>query len=221
MKLGKTSWLILGIGIFIIAAASLYTVYLRQGREQAQLNDSLAEAQAKLPEVVAEKEAAASQLVQLEAQLAQLEDELAQATSRLDRADRNFPRSVESIEVDVRLFKIADEWDLDIIKLTASEPADRTTRPTTELGDQNIEDVTFAVTSFTADVAGEVADILNFINTVIIDDAFTTITVESVNITLPVPLTEEEKEELTEAEIAEAEKPSATIRLVIYSYRGE
>ena len=38
--------------------------------------------------------------------------------------------------------------------------------------------------------------------------------------TVPEPLTEEEKEELTEAEIVDAETPSATINLTIYTYKG-
>ena len=51
MKLSKTAWLILGIGIFVIALGSLYIVYSQQGDEREQLNDSLPAAQATLPKV--------------------------------------------------------------------------------------------------------------------------------------------------------------------------
>ena len=251
-RLSKTSWLILGIGIFVIALVSLYMVYRQQGREQERLNDSLLVAQATLPTVVSEKEdwesqltQRESQLTQRESQLTQQESQLAQATSLLDTTQASFPESVESIEYDEELFRIADNWDLEITTLTASEP-----------GDKEVEGITFSVTSFTADVKGEVADILGFISTIATDEDFINATTELVNIKVPEPLTEAEKEaikervtkeimeELTEEELTEEEReellealaealaaaeekieelemPSASISLVMYSYKGE
>ena len=244
-RLSKTGWLILGIGIFVIALVSLYMLYSRQGDEQEQLNDSLLVAQATLPRVVSEKEDWQRQLTQLGSQLTQQESQLAQATSLLDTTQASFPESVESIEYDEELFRIADNWDLEITTLTASEP-----------GNEEVEDITFSVTSFTADVKGEVANILGFINTIVTSEDFTSATAELVNINIPEPLTEaekeaikegltkeimeelseeelteEEREELLEAlaaalaeaeeEIEELEMPSATIELAIYGYQGE
>ncbi len=198
MKLSKTVWLILGIGIFVIAVGSLYMVSSQQAREQEQLNTRLLVTQATLPKVVSEKENRESQLTQLESELTQLEGELTQATSLLAESKMSFPESVESIEYDERLFKFADDWDLEIISLTASEPLDEV-----------VEGITFPVTSFEVDVKGELADILDFINAIVADKDFLNATVELVNIDAPEPPVEEE------------EKSSATITLVIYGYEGE
>jgi len=241
MRLSKTVWLILGIGIFAIAFATLYIFYSRQGNEQEQLDDNLMTTQFALSKVITQKENQESELTQWESQLTQLESELAQATSVLAESKRSFPESVESIEYDERLFKIADDWDLEITILTASEPGGKTVEVKVE--DIKVEGITFSVTSFGVEVKGKapkspfetekefknyidetVDDILDFINTITTDEYFTTATKELVNMDIPEPPTDEEieEEEITEEQIIEkAEELLATIKLVIYSYRGE
>jgi len=202
-------------------------------------------AQDTLPTLVSEKEDWESQLTRLESQLTRLKSELAQAVSLLNRTAASFPESVESIEYDERLFKIADNWNLEITTLTASEPTDKV-----------VEDITYSVTSFAVDVRGEVANILDFINAIVTSEDFTCATAELVNINVPELLTGAEKEAITkrftgglleelakedlteikrkellkalaealaaaEEEIEELEMPSASIRLVIYGYKGE
>lgn len=207
MKLSKTAWLILGIGIFVIAFASLYMVYFQQGREQERLNDSLSVAQQTLPKLASEKDDWERQLTQLGSQLARLKSELARATSRLADSRTSFPKSVESIEYGEELFRIADGCDLVITEFTSSEPGDK--KVEVEAGDIKVEDVTYFVTSFTVDVEGEVTDILDFINTIATSEYFASATIELVNMDIPEPVAEGE------------EKPSATITLVIYGYQGE
>ena len=198
-RLSKTAWLILGIGIFVIALGSLYMLYRQQGREQDKLNDSLLVAQATLPRVVSEKKdwesqltQRESQLTQRESQLTQQESQLAQATSRLDTTQASFPSSVESIEYDELLFNFAHGYNLRITELISLEP-----------GNEEVEDISFLVTSFTADVKGEVADILGFINAIVTSEDFTNATAELVNINIPEPLTEAEKEAIKEGLIEE------------------
>ena len=207
MKISKTAWLILGIGIFVIAFASLYLVYFQQGREQERLSDSLSVAQQTLPKLASEKDDWERQLTQLGSQLARLKSELARATSRLADSKTSFPKSVESIEYGERLFNIADGCDLVITEFTASEPGDK--KVEVEVGDIKVEDVTYFVTSFTVDVEGEVTDILDFINTIATDEYFINATVVEVDMVVPELASEEE------------EKPSATIKLDIYGYQGE
>jgi len=214
MKLGKTAWIILVTGIFVIASASLYWLYLQEEPKQEELNAQLSAVQAQLPNL-------AEQRASLESTLTELEDNLAQATSQLKTAKAAFPALVESIEVDELLFGIADDWGLKITSLTASEPSDLEVEVEVEMEDIEVEDVTYLVTSFAMDVKGEVTDILNFIHTIVNHRDFDTATVELVNIVVPEPISEEEKEGLTEEEIEEKEMPSATIKLVIYSYKGE
>jgi len=189
MRLSRTAWLILGIGILVIALGSLYTVYSRQVSEQQELAASLAAAQARLPQVISARQAA-------EAELTQWQDKLAEATSLLAKSQAQFPESAESIEYDELLFDIADACNLEVMSLTASEPRDK-----------KVEDVTYIVTSFDLEVKGEVAHILDFISELARSEHFTSATVELVNIKVPEP--------------AAKEKPTATIKLVAYSYQGE
>jgi len=214
MKLGKTAWIILVSGIFIIAIGCVYWLYLQEGPKQTELNAQLSVVQAQLPKLAAER-------ASLESTLTELEDKLAQVTSQLKTAKAVFPASVQSIEVDELLFGMADNWGLEITSLTASEPSDLEVEVEVEMEGIEVEDITYLVTYFAVDVDGEVTDILDFIHTIVTHRDFDTATVELVNITVPEPLTEAEKEELSEEELAEREIPSARINIDIYSYQGE
>jgi len=214
MKLGKIAWIILVTGVFIIAIGSVYWLYLQEGPKQTELNAQLSVVQAQLPKLAAER-------ANLESTLTELEDKLAQVTSQLKTAKAVFPASVQSIEVDELLFGMADNWGLEITSLTASEPSDLEVEVEVEMEGIEVEDITYLVTYFAVDVDGEVTDILDFIHTIVTHRDFDTATVELVNITVPEPLTEAEKEELSEEEIAEREIPSARINIDIYSYQGE
>ena len=230
MKLGKTSWYVLGIGILIIAAIGLFMLYQQESQEQEWLNEELAAAQTEVPKLASER-------ANLESTLTELEDNLAQAISKLKTAKAVFPALVESIEYDEQLFKFAKDNELDIFIVTATEPGDNIVPVEVEDEDIEIEDVTYFVTYFNVEVKGQVPetvfgteeghkayidntvdDILNFINTIATHRDFTTATMETVAIFIPEPLTEEELAELEE--MTEAEVPSATINLVIYGYRG-
>jgi Tfp pilus assembly protein PilO len=193
MRLSRTAWLILGIGVLVIALGTLYMVYSRQVSEQQELAASLSTAQARLPKVISDRQAA-------EAELTQWQDKLAEATSLLDKSQAQFPGSAESIEYDEVLFEIADSCDLEVMSLTASEPRDK-----------KVEDVTYTVTTFEVEVRGEVDDILDFIHDIATREYFTTATVELVNIKVPEAAEDEE----------ETKPPEATISLVGYSYKGE
>jgi len=210
MKFGKVAQLVLAIGIFAIAAIFLYRMYQGRQDEHEQLNTQLATAQALLPKLESEK-------AELEGQFSGLQVRMEQATASLSQGKAKFPDLIESIEYDELFFDMAHDRDLEMMSLSASEPAK-----------QNVGDVTFTVTSFSMEVRGAVADILDFVNGIAIGDDFTTATVDVVNISVPEPLTMPEKEALAEqapeAEDEEEEKPespSATIRVTIYSYEGE
>lgn len=215
MRLSRTAWLILVIGVFVIAFAGLYMIYLREQQAQEPLNEALAVAQTVLPKLTTEA-------TNLENALTEMEDRLAQAKSHLQTAKAIFPtRRVESIEVDEVLFGIAYNWDIEITNLTATEPGDQIVPVEVEIEDIEVEDIDFTVTTFTVQVKGAVADILDFIHTIVNHQDFDSATVELVNIVVPEPLTLAEKEEKTEEEIEGAEIPSATLTLTIYNYQGE
>jgi len=138
MRISKKVWLVVGIGVFIIVLASLYTIYFQEAGEREQLSESLAAAEAALPGLEDQREG--------------LEARMAQATSLLNTNLAQFPASVKSIEYEDDLFEIADECNVDITRLTASKPLDITAWV-----------ITYSVSSFAIKVEGSVADILEFI----------------------------------------------------------
>jgi len=241
MKFGYTARLILVIGIVAVAVVMLYRLYLQQGLEQVEVNIQLVTAQGLLPKLVSDKEDS-------EGRLTQLEGDLTEATSRLSEAKAYFPASVQSIEYDEVLFRMADDRDLEIVTLTASEPADLEVEVELETDDQDqeVDNVTYSVTSFMVEVEGKatelafdtakeyeeyisqtVADILDFISDIANGDDFTTATVKLVNISMPEPMTDDDIDEMKEQEmeeeelIQEFEGASATINLEIYGYEGK
>ena len=206
MRLGKTAWLILGIGIFVIALGSLFVGYSRLSDEQKQVDDSLSSAQELLPQLVAEREDSASQL-------AQLENQLAQAALSLSDSKAKFPQAVESIEYGEELFMIAHDCDLEIWNLTALEPTDL-----------EVENVSYTITLFKVEVRATapppytkayidntIAHMLTFINTIATEEYFNVADIELVDIVAPKP----EDKTTTWTEL------SATITLTVYTYQGE
>jgi len=184
MKLSKKVRLIIGIAIFVIILAVLFSTYSRQAGEREQLKNNLSVAQARLPALTVQK--------------GDLEDRVAQAQSLLDSSRAKFPESVESIEYGEDLFKIADDCNVEITKLTASPPTD-----------QEAGGATYSVSSFTVGVEGDVDDILDFV------DALRA----GVDFQLPWSA------ELTAVRISYAGEEGATatttINVDIYAYKGE
>jgi len=217
MKLSRTAWLVLGIGVFFIAFVTLYVIYSGQSGEQRRLSDSLAAAQDRLPKLVSQRE-------DLENQLAKRQNELSDAESSLSRAKSKLSLLAESIEYDETLFSIAHDCHLAIAELTASEPTEEKVKG--EAGDviyakttldvevEAAESKPSSVAAFGGYIDDTIGNILAFIDTVATSDGFTNATIELVNMkNLKPPVTEEEREG--------AKKPSATIRIVIYKYKGE
>jgi cell division protein FtsB len=221
MRLSRTAWLSLAIGIFIIAFALLYTINSGQAKEQKQLKDSLAMAQARLPKLVSERE-------DLESQLAQRQSELAGVESSLATAQAKFPAKVESIDYGEVLFGIADDYDLEVAKLTSEKPQEE--KVPINPGDKKSENIIYTTTTFevTLQAPGSppvtveafedyinntIGNVLDFVNEVVTGGHFTSATIKSVDMKHLEPPEEEALEG--------APKPSATIKLVIYSYEGE
>jgi TolA-binding protein len=217
MKFSRTSWIVFGVGLFVIAGITLYVVYQGQAGERQDASDRLAEAQAALPAAVSDKNDAESRLGQLEDELSQLQSDLVQMDAELAQAELALaqvkimlPDSVESIEYGEKLFALVDSSNLVVTILNASEPIE-----------VQIEGITYSTTTFTLEVRGEVANILNFISAAVADNDFKTAVLEPISMTIPELLTDTEKEGMTEEEIADLERPSAVINLTIYTYQGE
>jgi hypothetical protein len=189
MKLSKIAWWILGVGVFIIASAVLLALHAGQSSDTEQLEDSLLVTQALLTNLTADKE-------NLNSQLTQLYNPLDEAEAAYLQSKANFPKAVMSIEYDEELFFIADDYNLEVINLTASEPHQN-----------EVEGTTYDNTIFEVEVRGEVSNILSFINNVATGGYFNSATVELVNMEVPEPDVDEQ--------------PSAVIKIIVYSYEGE
>jgi len=189
MKLSKTALWILGIGFFIITSAVLVMLHAGQSGDVEQLEDNLAVTQTVLTTLTSERE-------ELNSQLLQLENQLDEAEAAYSQSQANFPQAVMSIEHDEELFLIADDYNLEVMSLTASEPREN-----------KVEGIPFDNTIFEMEVRGEVSNILSFINNVTTGGYFDSATVELVNMEVPEP--------------DEDGTPTAVIKLIIYSYEGE
>lgn len=194
MKLNRTTWLVLGIAIFVVGAIVLYMFYQDQVDKRQEARDELGLVQDTVPFLFAQRGAMEAELTEKENELAQweetikqLEEQIAQLKITLSQTQEGFPVSAESIEYDEKLFLFALDHDIELVSVTASE-----------LGSESIEDITYETVSFGIEVKGEVADILAFINTIVSDDDFRTAAVEPVNITIPEPLNDEQLESLEE-----------------------
>jgi hypothetical protein len=147
MKLSKTARLIVIIVIVAVVLGVLFPIYFRQAGERDGLNDKMDRAQILMTGLSANKES--------------LEDELAQAQSSLSTSLAGFPESVESIEYDDDLFKIADDCNVGISSITALPPTNK-----------KVGAVTFTVSTFTIMIKGSMDNILDFIDTIRIGDDF-------------------------------------------------
>jgi hypothetical protein len=210
MRFGRRSWLTLGILILIAASVTLYMLYRGQVTEQGKLDVSLAKVNttmelsgiqiralekelAQLESDIARAEGETSQLAdeitQKQAELARLEAERAQAVAQalllLDEAGAKFISSVESIEYNGILFDFARNAGLEVEGLNASEP-----------GIEEVEGISYTTTSFSISVRGGVDEILDFVKTVVADEAFKTAIVETFTMAVPEPLTDEGKQDI-------------------------
>jgi len=219
MKISKTALLVLGIGIFIIGFAALFTIYLGQAGEQGELNDKLASAQSLLPKLTAEKE-------DLEVQVAQWDGELAKATAALNSSEARYPKSVESIEYDEVMFKLAADCDLMIMELSAFEPYDEDVEDTDIVYSVGAAEVKVQNTELPPKTVGDyevfsdetVGKVLEFIHLLAVSEEFNISTIRLVEIeNLDAP--EAEALEGAETDAARRElAPQATIQLLIYAY---
>jgi len=210
MKLGKTALLVLGIGIFILGFAILFTLYSGQSGEQVLLNKNLATSQGLLPGLIAEKEDFAGQL-------AQWEGELDKAMLALSKSEGRFPKSVESIEYDEVIFKLAEQSGLLIIELMASEPAEEVVKgteityvvTTIEVVVWNSDSLPSSAGDFEVYIDETVDKVLEFIHLIVTTPDFGVATIQVAAIEALEP-----PEELDGSETG----PEATIQLLIYGF---
>ena len=196
MKLGKTAWIFLASGIFVVLFTSLIVAYSQQVQEQNRLYQELSSVRLTL-----DKYSAKFSPERFSSQQRELESRLAQAQSGLEDVKARLRQSIESIEVTDTLFEVARTCDVKIIEIRSSR-----------LTSGELEGVTFSDLPLRATVEGDVPNLIKFI--LELSGKFPTSMAESVEINVP---------ELTEGGETgeELEKPSANLKLHIYTYEGD
>ena len=111
MRISKTTWLVLVVGIFIIAAASLSVAYFQRDKEHTQLSEELDVAQTRLGNI---------QIEPLSSQNKALEQQLGYTVTQLEDARSTLSQSMPSIIASGNLFDIADECGVVIIEIRSS-----------------------------------------------------------------------------------------------------
>jgi len=143
MKLSRQAQIVLGVGIFVVLAASLGMLYFQQGQEQSQLNQELDVAQLRLDK---------HSLDEFSSQRRELEWRLAQAESRISATKDSLRRSVDSIEVTETLLQVVEDQGVGIIEI--SSPG---------LSSEDLEGSAYSILVLTVVVEGDVPDLVDFI----------------------------------------------------------
>lgn len=191
IKLSRTVWVVLTIGVLLLLFLTLGIAYRGQLQEQDQLNNQIAAMRQKIAKYpimeLSTREADINkQLVDVEAQIGILKTNLTQSTDGIDAANR--------------LYEMAETAGVELIEVRSSG-----------LGPQNIEKMSFITQPLTLKVKGDAAHLIEFILS--ISKKFSTGVVKSVEIYSP-PAVVVNGSSVTSPS-------AASIVLDIYSYEGK
>jgi len=163
MKLSKTSWWVLSVGIFVIFFAGLGLFRFQQIQQQNQLLREI---------TIAENRLNGFQPEQLSAQKAELERQLGQVTSQFEAVKAIFSQPVKSVVASSILFDIAEAHNLEVTEISSLG-----------LNNDSLYGIDCSVTSLTAKVEGDVTDLVSFI--IDLNGQLVTDTIRSITITFP------------------------------------
>ena len=215
MKLSKASWIILAIGVLVIAAGSLGWVYSQRLHEQKQLDQQLS---------AANKNLSQTNLEDLKLQKDQLNEQIIQLNDLLATRQTFLQESQDSIDVTNTILEHAQSHRIDILKITSPG-----------LSGEQLSGTSFDSLSIDLNVAGSLQDISGF--AISLNEIFPT-SIESLvqfNRQEPTPTptpTDSPTPTPTPEELVEPVPPGftpivppeknylGTINLLIYYYRG-
>jgi hypothetical protein len=143
LKLSKTSWILLAVGVFIIMFVGLGAVGFKQANQQDQLNEELTLAQLELQRI---------QLEQLAGQQEVLGNQLSQTLSQLETAKVKLSPPAVGITSGDILFDVAAAHGVTITEIKSSI-----------LASDELEGITCSVLSLMARAEGDVPDLIDFI----------------------------------------------------------
>ena len=163
IKLTKTSWWFLTIGVLVIAYTGVGAVRYQQVQQQNELKEEL---------TVAQQELDGFQLEQLSSRQTELERQLEQATSQFEAVKAIFSQPIKSVAASSILFDIAEAYDLEVTELSSLGPAS-----------DSLEGIDCSVISLTARVEGDVTNLVSFI--IKLNSQLATDVIRSITITFP------------------------------------
>ena len=162
MKLGKASWLILTVGIIVVAFGSLGMARAQQVGQHDQVEEEI---------TVAERRLDNFQLKQLYTQKEELEERLEETVSQLKATKGELSQPIESIGVTESLFEIASANDVEITYISSSD-----------ISSDKLAGITSSIARISLSVKGDVPDLISFITA--LNNDFTTGVVMSAEITI-------------------------------------
>jgi hypothetical protein len=169
LKLSKTSWLILAVGLFVVVAAGLGITRSQQAQEQGRLSEELE---------LSQKSLAAIQVTGLQSQLDALQQSADEAQLKLDEAQSELDQTVVSVDVTEEFFSIASYCGVKVINLNTSP-----------IVPNLFEGIGLATTSLNAMVEGQLSALIDFIEA--LNSDFTTGLIKATQIDIP-PSTDNE-----------------------------
>jgi hypothetical protein len=162
LKLSKTSWLVLSVGIFIVVAAGLGLTRSQQLQEKGQLDEELS---------IAEKRLSKLQVKDLREQQEELQGRLDESAIQLMAAKDSLRQPIESIDVTDEFFAIAHYCGVEVMSISSSD-----------IKNEKLGDIACSVISLNARVTGEVSNLINFV--IKLNNDFTTGVVESAQMSI-------------------------------------
>jgi uncharacterized membrane-anchored protein YhcB (DUF1043 family) len=163
LKLSKTGWLILGVGVLIFVLAGLGITRSQQAKEQDRLDDELEMSQTSLANM---------QIADLQEQLADLEQIAAQEQAEFDLAANMLDQTVISVDVTDEFFSIASTCGVIIINISTSP-----------IVPNMFEGLGLSATSVNAMLEGELPNLIDFVEA--LNSGFTTGQVKMAQIDIP------------------------------------
>lgn len=163
MKLSKTSWIILSIGIFLVVAAGLGLTRSQQIQEQGQLDEELGMTEMRLSKL---------QVQELPQQQEELQERLDESAIQLMAARDRLRQTVESIDVTDEFFAIAQACNTTVMSISSSG-----------IKSDKLGDIACSMIQINARVEGEVPNLIDLV--ISLNSDFTTGVVESAQITVP------------------------------------
>jgi len=184
VKLSKKSWLFIGLGFFLTAFVGLWLVYSQQADVKNQMKEELAQAKARLSEM---------QIDKLSDEQGELEQQLEASMRQSESARETLSQPMNSIIISDILFSTAEANSVNITTMSSSG-ASRV----------DLNGVPCWALSLTANIEGEVADLVAFITELNGDLAIAA--VKTVSLEIPYP--------------AGARKSTANIQIAVYTHEG-